>query len=74
MRKVREEDLILYRILSIDFLGEFDEHCLPNRHQTALKIETPIENRIFKLSDELFEQKSDSSLETINKQVKLLFV
>ena len=53
--------------------GEFDEHCLPNRHRTALKIEPPIENRIFNICDELFENKSDSSHETIDKKVKTLF-
>jgi len=51
------------------FQGEFNEHCLPNRDRTLLKIATPIENRIFKLLDELFEKKSDSSFEIFSKQV-----
>ena len=54
-------------------VSEFDEHCLPNRHRTGLKIETPIENQIFRVCDNLFEEKSDSSLETFNKQVRILF-
>lgn len=53
--------------------GEFDEHCLPSRHRTALKIDIPIENRIFKSCDHLFDDKSDSSFEIFTKQVNSLF-
>jgi hypothetical protein len=53
--------------------GEFNEYCLPNRNRTLLKIPTPLENQLFKLMDELFEKKSDSSFEIFSKQVEILF-
>jgi hypothetical protein len=59
---------ILNKILLV-LLGEFNEYCLPNRDRALLKIDIPIENQIFKLTDELFETKSDSSFELFPKQV-----
>ncbi|CAF4141800.1 unnamed protein product, partial [Rotaria sp. Silwood1] len=48
---------------------EFNEHCLPNRNRTLLKIDIKIENQIFQLVDELFEKKSENSFETFSKQI-----
>ena len=53
------------------FIEELDDHCLPNRNRTLLKIDTKLENRLFQLTDELFEQKSEDSIETFPKQVSI---
>lgn len=49
--------------------GEFNEHCLPNRDRLTQEIPVPIEIRMFRLIDQLFDERNDGHFETIPKKV-----
>ncbi|CAF3463043.1 unnamed protein product [Rotaria sp. Silwood1] len=68
-KKLAKYKCCLEMVKKLHEQGEFNEHCLPNRNLTLLKIDIKIENQIFQLVDELFEKKSENSFETFSKQI-----
>ncbi|CAF1375740.1 unnamed protein product [Rotaria sordida] len=68
-KKLAKYKCCLEMVKKLHEQGEFNEHCLPNRNRTLLKIDVKIENRIFQLLDELFEKKSENSFEIFSKQI-----
>ncbi|CAF3207657.1 unnamed protein product [Rotaria sp. Silwood2] len=68
-KKLAKYKCCLEMVKKLHEQGEFNEHCLPNRNRTLLKIDIKIENQIFQLVDELFEKKSESSFETFSKHI-----
>ncbi|CAF3577169.1 unnamed protein product [Adineta steineri] len=70
-KKLAKYECCLEMVKKLHQRGEFNEYCLPNRNGTLLKIDIPIENRIFKLVDTLFEKKSDSSFEIFSKSTAI---
>ncbi|CAF1126055.1 unnamed protein product [Adineta steineri] len=49
--------------------GELNDHCLPHHRRLLVINDIPIKNRLFKLCDELFEKKNDSTMEKFPKQI-----
>ncbi|CAF3562121.1 unnamed protein product [Rotaria sp. Silwood1] len=72
-KKLAKYKCCLEMVKKLHEQGEFNEHCLPNRNRTLLKIDIKIENQIFQLVDELFEKKSENSFEAFSKQKEIFF-
>ncbi len=59
----------IHKLMWLFVLEELNEDCLPRLTRSLITIDIPIKNQIFKLCDELFEKKTDETMEKFPKQV-----